>query len=90
MTETTGFTPDIEAVAQRVKQTSDRVLELSKENGSGLARGLREDAQRRAEARARDGEGPGSGLGHHAGVDTDRCRAGNVRAFLGAMKDRLK
>ena len=32
MTETTG-TPDLEAVAQRVKQTSDRVLELSKENG---------------------------------------------------------
>jgi hypothetical protein len=33
MTQTPGFSPDIEAAAQRVKQTSDRVLEVSKENG---------------------------------------------------------
>jgi hypothetical protein len=33
MAETPNFSPDIEAAAQRIKQTSDRVLELSKENG---------------------------------------------------------
>jgi hypothetical protein len=33
MAETSSFSPDIEAAAQRIKQTSDRVLELSKENG---------------------------------------------------------
>jgi hypothetical protein len=33
MTETPNFTPDIEAIAQRIKETSDRVLALSKENG---------------------------------------------------------
>jgi hypothetical protein len=33
MAETSNFSPDIEAAAQRIKQTSDRVLELSKENG---------------------------------------------------------
>ncbi len=33
MTETPNFTPDVEAAVERIKQTSDRVLELSKENG---------------------------------------------------------
>ncbi|MET0452245.1 MAG: hypothetical protein ABW137_10435 [Mycobacterium sp.] len=33
MTQTENFTADIEAAAQRVKETSDRVLALSKENG---------------------------------------------------------
>lgn len=34
MTETAAnFAPDIEAAAERIKKTSDRVLELSKENG---------------------------------------------------------
>ena len=33
MAETSSFSPDIEAAAQRIKQTSDRLLELSKENG---------------------------------------------------------
>lgn len=33
MTDSSNFTPDIEAAAQRIKETSDRVLELSKQNG---------------------------------------------------------
>ena len=33
MPETPNFTPDIEAAAQRIQQTSERVLALSKENG---------------------------------------------------------
>jgi hypothetical protein len=31
--ETPNFTPDVEAAAERIKQTSERVLALSKENG---------------------------------------------------------
>ena len=31
--EAANFTPDVEAVAERIKKTSERVLELSKENG---------------------------------------------------------
>ena len=33
MTESTKFTPDVEAAVERIKQTSERVLALSKENG---------------------------------------------------------
>ena len=33
MTQTSNFTPDVEAAVERIKQTSERVLALSKENG---------------------------------------------------------
>ena len=33
MTQASNFTPDVEATVERIKQTSERVLELSKENG---------------------------------------------------------
>jgi hypothetical protein len=33
MTETPNFTPDVEAAVERIKETSERVLALSKENG---------------------------------------------------------
>lgn len=33
MPETPNFAPDIEAAAQRIQKTSERVLALSKENG---------------------------------------------------------
>jgi hypothetical protein len=33
MAQTPNFTPDVEAAAERIKQTSERVLALSKENG---------------------------------------------------------
>ena len=33
MAEMPNFTPDVEAAAQRIQQTSERVLALSKENG---------------------------------------------------------
>ena len=32
-TESAKFTPDVEAAAERIKQTSERLLEVSKENG---------------------------------------------------------
>ncbi len=33
MTSTEGFTPDLEAAAQRVRRLSDQLLETSKKNG---------------------------------------------------------
>jgi len=33
MTSSTSFTPDVEAAAQRVRELSERVIELSKKNG---------------------------------------------------------
>ena len=33
MTNSTSFTPDVEAAAQRVRELSERVIELSKKNG---------------------------------------------------------
>ena len=33
MAQTSNFTPDVEAAVERIKQTSERVLALSKENG---------------------------------------------------------
>jgi len=33
MAQTPNFTPDVEAAAERIKKTSERVLALSKENG---------------------------------------------------------
>jgi len=33
MTSSTSYTPDVEAAAQRVRELSERVIELSKKNG---------------------------------------------------------
>jgi len=33
--ETPNFTPDVEAATERINETSERVLALSKENGLG-------------------------------------------------------
>ena len=33
MNQTPNFTPDVEAAVERIKETSERVLALSKENG---------------------------------------------------------
>jgi len=33
MTSSTSFTPDVEAAAQRARELSERVIELSKKNG---------------------------------------------------------
>ena len=90
MTETTGFTPDIEAVAQRVKQTSDRVLELSKENGlvwleayEKMLNGVLKLEQETATDLGQDW------VSTLVSTQTDVVR-GMSEAFLGAMKDRLK
>jgi hypothetical protein len=90
MTETPNFTPDVEAAAQRIKETSDRVLALSKENGlvwleayekmlNGVLK-LEEDT-------ARD---LGSDwVEKFVSTQADLIRQ-TSEAYLGALKDRLK
>ena len=88
--ETPNFTPDVEAAAERIKATSERVLELSKENGliwldayekllDGVLK-LEEDAAK--------------GLGSDwveklVSTQADFIRD-TLRAFLSALRDRLK
>ena len=88
--ERPNFTPDVEVAAERIKATSERVLELSKENGlvwlqayetmlDGVLK-LEEDAAK--------------GLGSDwveklVSTQADFIRD-TLRAFLGALKDRLK
>jgi hypothetical protein len=88
--ETPNFTPDVEAAAERIKKTSERVLELSKENGliwleayekmwDGVLK-LEEDAAK--------------GLGSDwveklVSTQADFIRD-TLRAFLSALRDRLK
>ncbi len=90
MTETSGFSPDIEAVAQRVKQTSDRVLELSKENGlvwleayEKMLKGVLKLEEETAKDLGQDW------INTLVSAQTDVVREMS-EAFLGAMKDRLK
>lgn len=90
MTETTGLTPDIEAVAQRVKQTSERVLELSKENGlvwlEAYEKMLNSVLKLEQETAQDLGQDWVSTL---VSTQTDVVREMS-EAFLGAVKDRLK
>ena len=88
--KTPNFTPDVEAAAERIKATSERVLELSKENGliwldayekllDGVLK-LEEDAAK--------------GLGSDwveklVSTQADFIRD-TLRAFLSALRDRLK
>jgi hypothetical protein len=90
MAETTGITPDIEEVAQRVKQTSDRVLELSKENGlvwleayEKMLNGVLKLEQETAKDLGQDW------VSTLVSTQTDVVREMS-EAFLGAMRDRLK
>ncbi|MGV0715276.1 hypothetical protein ABQE93_07725 [Mycolicibacterium sp. XJ662] len=89
MTETTA-SPDIEAVAQRVKQTSDRVLELSKQNGMAWLEAYEKmlnGVLKLEEETAKDlGQDWISTL---VSAQTEVVREMS-EAFLGAVKDRLK
>ncbi|MFC3776583.1 hypothetical protein [Mycolicibacterium holsaticum] len=89
MTETTA-SPDIEAVAQRVKQTSDRVLELSKENGlvwleayEKMLNGVLKLEEQTAKDLGQDW------ISTLVTAQTEVVREMS-EAFLGAVKDRLK
>lgn len=90
MTETSKFTPDIEAAAQRIQQTSERVLALSKENGlvwleayekmlNGVLK-LEEDTAKGLNA---------DWVETLVSTQADFMRE-TSKAFVGAVKDRLK
>lgn len=90
MAETSNFSPDIEAAAQRIKQTSDRVLELSKENGLAwleayekMLNGVLKLEQETAKDLGQDW------VSTLVSTQTDVVREMS-EAFLGAMRDRLK
>jgi len=90
MTGTPGFTPDVEAAAQRIKQTSDRVLELSKENGLAWL----EAYEKMLNGFLKLEEDTAKDLGQDW-VSTLVSTQANVmreisQAFLGTVRDRLK
>ena len=90
MTEMPNFTPDVEAAAQRIKETSDRVLALSKENGlvwleayekmlNGVLK-LEEDTAKELSS---------DWVEKFVSTQADLIRQ-TSQAYLGALKDRLK
>jgi len=90
MSSTEKFTPDIEAAAERIKQTSDRVLALSKENGlvwldayekmlNGVLK-LEEDTAKDLSS---------DWVETLVSTQADLVRQ-TSQAYLGAIKDRLK
>jgi hypothetical protein len=90
MTEMPNFTPDVEAAAQRIKETSDRVLALSKENGlvwleayekmlNGVLK-LEEDTAKELSS---------DWVEKFVSTQADLIRQ-TSEAYLGALKDRLK
>ena len=90
MVETSNFTPDVEAAAERIKRTSERVLELSKENGLiwlGVYEKMLDAVLKLEEDRARD-------LGSDWIEKLVSTQADFIRdtsqAYFSAIKDRLK
>ena len=90
MASTQKFTPDIEAAAERIKQTSERVLALSKENGlvwldayekmlNGVLK-LEEDTAKDLSS---------DWVETLVSTQADLMRE-TSQAYLGAIKDRLK
>jgi hypothetical protein len=88
--ETPNFTPDVEAAAERIKATSERVLELSKENGLIWL----EAYEKMLDGVLKLEEDAAKGLGSDwveklVSTQADFIRD-TLRAFLSALKDRLK
>jgi hypothetical protein len=88
--ETPNFTPDVEAAVKRIKKTSERVLELSKENGLvwlELYEKMLDGVLKLEEDRARD-------LGSDWVEKLVSTQADFIRhtsqAYLSALKDRLR
>ena len=90
MTQTPNFAPDIEAAAERIKQTSDRVLAMSKENGlvwleayekmlNGVLK-LEEDTAKELKS---------DWVETLVSTQADLVRE-TSKAYLGAVKERLK
>ena len=88
--ETPNLTPDVEAAAERIKATSERVLELSKENGLIWL----EAYEKMLDGVLKLEEDAAKGLGSDwveklVSTQADFIRD-TLRAFLSALKDRLK
>jgi Mg2+ and Co2+ transporter CorA len=90
MTKTQNFTPDIEAAAERIKHTSDRVLALSKQNGlvwleayEKMLNGVLKLEQDTAKQLKSDW------VETLVSTQADLMRE-TSQAYLGAIKDRLK
>jgi len=88
--ETPNFTPDVEAAAERIKKTSERVLELSKENGLIWL----EAYEKMLDGVLKLEEDAAKGLGSDwveklVSTQADFIRD-TLRAYLSALKDRLK
>ena len=88
--ETPNFTPDVEAAAERIKATSERVLALSKENGLIWLEAyekMLDGVLKLEEASAKD-------LGYDWVETLVSTQADFVRnaskAYLSALRDRLK
>ena len=88
--ETPTFTPDVEAAAERIKATSERVLELSKENGLIWLQAYEKmlDGVLKLEENAAKGLGS-DWVEKLVSTQADFIRD-TLRAFLSALKDRLK
>ena len=88
--ERPNFTPDVEVAAERIKATSERVLELCKENGLIWL----EAYEKMLDGVLKLEEDAAKGLGSDwveklVSTQADFIRD-TLRAFLGALKDRLK
>jgi hypothetical protein len=90
MTQSSNFVPDVEAAVQRIKETSDRVLAVSKENGlvwleayekmlNGVLK-LEEDTAKELKA---------DWIETLVSTQADLIRQ-TSEAYLGAVKERLK
>ena len=87
---TPNFTPDVEAAAKRIKKTSDRVLALSKQNGLVWL----EAYEKMLDGVLKFEEDAAKGLGSDwveklVSTQADLIRD-TLRAYLSALKDRLK
>ena len=88
--EAPNFTPDVEAAAKRIKKTSDRVLALSKQNGLVWL----EAYEKMLDGVLKLEEDAAKGLGSDwveklVSTQADFVRD-TLRAYLSALKDRLK
>ena len=88
--ETPNFTPDVEAAAERIKATSERVLKWSKENGLIWLEAYEKmlDGVLKLEADAAKGLGS-DWVEKLVSTQADFIRD-TLRAYLSALKDRLK
>jgi hypothetical protein len=88
--DTSRFTPDIEATVQRIKQTSDRVLELSKANGLAWLEAYEKMLNGVLKLEEETAKDSGADwVKTLVSTQTEVVREMS-EAFLGTMKDRLK